>query len=102
MSLLLAPIVDVYRLLLAPVAPFTWFGLQFSTLDTVAAFRLCIALRQIREKLAADHLMKMKTIGGEKGKAAAVPEVETRSFMRDAAAALVVVYGGEAVMGTSP
>ena len=101
MSLLLAPIVEVYRLILQPVAPFTWFGLQLSTLDVAAAFRLCVALRQIREKLWSDHVLKQKTVrADEKGTATAtISEIEPRSFVRDAAAALVVVYGGEAVMG---
>ncbi|RPD59282.1 hypothetical protein L226DRAFT_465280 [Lentinus tigrinus ALCF2SS1-7] len=99
MSLLLLPIVEVYRLILQPVAPFTWFGLQLSTLDVVAAFRLCVALRQIREKLWHDHVLKLKTVqANEKEKAEVIPEVEERSFVRDAAAALLVVYGGEAVM----
>ena len=102
-SLLLAPIVEVFRLILAPIAPFTWLGLPFSTLDTVAALRLCVALRQFREKLARDHALKLKTMSGgdpEKEKErAAIREMEQRSFVRDAAATLVVVYGGEAVMG---
>lgn len=102
MSLLLLPVVEVYRLILQPVAPFTWFGLNLSTLDVVAAFRLCIALRQIREKLWHDHVLKLKTVkANEKETAVTVPEIEERSFVRDAAAALVVVYGGEAVMGPS-
>ena len=100
MSLLLAPIVEIYRLILLPVAPFTWFGLRLSTLDVAAAFRLCVALRQIRERFWHDHVLKQKTVrADEKGTSAAVPEIEPRSFVRDAAAALVVVYGGEAVMG---
>ena len=100
MSLLLLPVVEVYRLILQPVAPFTWFGLNLSTLDVVAAFRLCIALRQIREKLWHDHVLKLKTVkANEKETAVTVPEIEERSFVRDAAAALLVVYGGEAGMG---
>ncbi len=100
MSLLLAPIVEVYRLILQPVAPFTWFGLQLSTLDIAAAFRLCVALRQIREKLWRDHVLKQKTVrADEKGTSAVFPEIEPRSFVRDASAALMVVYGGEAVVG---
>ena len=89
-SLLLAPIVEVFRLILAPIAPFTWLGLPFSTLDTVAALRLCVALRQFREKLARDHALKLKTMSGgdpEKEKErAAIREMEQRSFVRDAAA----------------
>ncbi|TBU24833.1 hypothetical protein BD311DRAFT_741588 [Dichomitus squalens] len=100
MALLLAPIVEAYRLILQPVAPFSWFGLQLSTLDVVAAFRLCVALRQIREKLWRDHVLKQKTISAdEKGNSVVVPEIEPRSFVRDASAALLVVYGGEAVTG---
>ncbi|KAI0700500.1 hypothetical protein C8T65DRAFT_657553 [Cerioporus squamosus] len=94
MSLLLLPVVEVYRLILQPVAPFTWFGVQLSTLDVVAAFH--------REKLWHDHIYKLKTVQAndseKEKKALTIPEVEERSFVRDAAAALLVVYGGEAVM----
>ncbi|TFK46367.1 hypothetical protein OE88DRAFT_1687748 [Heliocybe sulcata] len=87
---MLAPIVELYRWSLQPVAPFTWFGLSISTLDLAATFRLCIVLRQIREGLRAKHV----------GKA------EPRSFVRDAATTLLVVYGGEMIMcpylGTPP
>ena len=96
MSLLLSPIIQLYRLSLQPVAPFTWFGLSLSTLDVVAAFRLCVALRQIREKLWRDHVQKLKTVKAEK-ETVALPEVEERSFVRDAVSVLLVVYGGEAV-----
>ncbi|KAI0806834.1 hypothetical protein C8Q74DRAFT_1224576 [Fomes fomentarius] len=99
MSLLLAPVVEIYRLILQPVAPFTWFGLRLSTLDVVAAFRLCVALRQIREKLWRDHLLMTKTVSANEkdGAKHTITQIETRSFVRDAAAALVVVYGGEAL-----
>jgi hypothetical protein len=83
------PIVEAFRYLLQPVAPFTWFGLSFSTLDVVAAFRLCIALRQIREDLLRKHV-----------KVHGHTAVEVRSFARSAATALTVVYGGEAVIST--
>ncbi|KAK7037466.1 hypothetical protein VNI00_010958 [Paramarasmius palmivorus] len=81
------PIVEAFRYLLQPVAPFTWFGLSFSTLDVVAAFRLCIALRQIREDLLRKHV-----------KVHGHTAVEVHSFARSAATALTVVYGGEAVI----
>ncbi len=97
MSVLLSPVVELYRLALQPVAPFTWFGLTLSTLDVVATVRLCVALRQIREKLWRDHVQKTKTVRSEKETAVAVAEVEPRSFVRDAASVLLVVYGGEAV-----
>ncbi|KZT24073.1 hypothetical protein NEOLEDRAFT_1163444 [Neolentinus lepideus HHB14362 ss-1] len=87
---MLGPIIELYRWALQPVAPFTWFGLPISTLDLAATFRLCIALRQIREGLRAKHAGK----------------VEERSFVRDAATTLLVVYGGEMIMcpylGTPP
>lgn len=88
MSLAVAPVVELYRYLLEPIAPFTWFGQPISTLDVVAAFRLCIALRQFKESLRAAHVAKS-------GKA----EVESRSFVRDVGATLTVVYGGECVTG---
>ena len=97
MSLLLSPIIQLYRLSLQPVAPFTWFGLSLSTLDVVAAFRLCVALRQIREKLWRDHVQKLKTVSSDEKKTVALPQVEERSFVRDAVSVLLVVYGGEAV-----
>ncbi|KAJ2972081.1 hypothetical protein NUW54_g12351 [Trametes sanguinea] len=81
---------------LQPVAPFTGSASRSSTLDVAAAVRLCVALRQIREKLWRDHVEKTKTVRSEK-EAVTLPEVEERSFVRDAAAVLLVVYGGEAV-----
>lgn len=92
MSLALAPLVELYRYVLSPIAPFTWFGFPISTLDVVAAFRLCIALRQLREGLHAQHVAKAR----KEGK---VPEVEARSFVRDVSTTLTVVYGGEAITG---
>ena len=101
MSLLLQPIVEIYRYVLQPVAPFSWFGLSISTLDVVATFRLCVALRQFRDILRRDHLQKKKTVTSASASASAVaiPEVEARSFVRDAAAVLLIVYGGEAITG---
>ena len=47
----------------------------------------------IREKLWHDHVLKLKTVkASEKESAVVIPEVEERSFVRDAAAALLVVY----------
>ncbi|KAL0572155.1 hypothetical protein V5O48_009802 [Marasmius crinis-equi] len=84
-----APAVEAFRWLLQPIAPFTWFGLPTSTLDVVAAFRLCVALRQIREDLYRKHV-----------KVHGHTAVESRSFTRSALTALTVVYGGEVL--TSP
>ncbi|KAI6038406.1 hypothetical protein EDC04DRAFT_3141556 [Pisolithus marmoratus] len=83
-----------YQYILAPVAPFTWFGLSTSTLDVLATIRLCLALRQIRESLKRQYLSRAS---GRKH-AEAVAAVESRSFVRDALTTLVVVYGGEVMI----
>ncbi|KAI0081450.1 hypothetical protein K474DRAFT_1587777 [Panus rudis PR-1116 ss-1] len=108
MSFAVEPIVELYRYVLQPIAPFTWLGLSISTLDVAAAFRLCIALRQIKEKLYVEHKAKLASASasGEKGSKVEVKEFEERSFVRDVSATLLVVYGGEAVtsplLGTPP
>ncbi|KAJ6531286.1 hypothetical protein B0H19DRAFT_1191073 [Mycena capillaripes] len=81
---LLTPTIQVYNYTLQPVAPFTWFNLSISTLDIVAAFRLCIVLRQIKESLYQQHVSK-------NGAASVAP----KSFARDISTTLTVVYGGE-------
>ncbi|KAJ7256484.1 hypothetical protein B0H12DRAFT_1112308 [Mycena haematopus] len=84
MSLLLTPIIQVFNYTLQPIAPFTWFNLPISTLDVVAAFRLCIVLRQIKESLYRQHVSKN-----------GVEAVAPRALARDISTALTVVYGGE-------
>ncbi|KAJ6502110.1 hypothetical protein C8R45DRAFT_975423 [Mycena sanguinolenta] len=84
MSLLLTPIIQVFNYTLQPVAPFTWFNLPISTLDVVAAFRLCIVLRQIKESLYRQHVSKN-----------GVETVAPKAFARDVSTTLTVVYGGE-------
>ncbi|KAJ6490628.1 hypothetical protein C8R47DRAFT_1123026 [Mycena vitilis] len=72
---LLNPIIQVFNYTLQPIAPFMVqpkFNLSISTLDVVAAFRLCIVLRQNGAHTVAP-----------------------RAFGRDVASALTVVYGGE-------
>ncbi|KAG1736853.1 uncharacterized protein EDB91DRAFT_1141315 [Suillus paluster] len=88
MSLDLQPFISLYRYALQPIAPFTWFGTNVCSLDLVAAFRLCIALRQIRESLHA-------TAGDSR-----LVRAEERSFVRDACATLTIVFGGEAIIGS--
>ncbi|CCM05776.1 uncharacterized protein FIBRA_08009 [Fibroporia radiculosa] len=90
MLLLLAPLVAVYQYVLEPVAPFTWFGLSFSLLDIAAALRTCVALRQLKEGFHARHVAKKQA-----SKEVTIQEVEDRSFVRDATATLMVVFGGE-------
>ncbi|OSX64872.1 hypothetical protein POSPLADRAFT_1133806 [Postia placenta MAD-698-R-SB12] len=92
MLYLLAPLVALYRFVLQPVAPFAWFGLSFSLLDVAAAFRTCVALRQLKEQFHARHIAKKQAT-----KEVTVQDVESRSFVRDVTATLMVVYGGEAV-----
>ncbi|KAJ6618845.1 hypothetical protein B0H10DRAFT_2028198 [Mycena sp. CBHHK59/15] len=81
---LLTPIVQVFNYTLQPIAPFTWFNLSISTLDVVAAFRLCIVLRQIKESLYNQHVSKKGLVS-----------IEPKSFTRDVSTTLAVVYGGE-------
>lgn len=83
---LLSPLIQVFRYSLQPIAPFTWFGLSITTLDVVAAFRLCFALRQLRDSMRIKHL-KSKSPGA----------IEERSFIKNLSTTLIVVYGGEAV-----
>ncbi|KAG0706503.1 hypothetical protein DFH29DRAFT_901404 [Suillus ampliporus] len=87
----LQPFISLYRYALEPIAPFTWFGTNVSSLDLVAAFRLCIALRQIRESL---HVKHQRTAGDNR-----LAPVEERSFVRDVCSTLTIVFGGEAIIG---
>lgn len=90
----LQPIVSLYQYALTPLAPFSWLGLNISSLDLLAAFRLCYALRHLRENLRDDHIKRRTTNNN-------LPPLEDRSFVRDALTVLTVVYGGEAIAGTS-
>ena len=77
------PLIHVFRYILVPIAPFSWFGLPITTLDVVAAFRLCFALRQLRETTYAKYPSK-------------AGPVEGKSFIKNLSTTLLVVYGGEA------
>ncbi|EGN96292.1 hypothetical protein SERLA73DRAFT_58942 [Serpula lacrymans var. lacrymans S7.3] len=90
--MLLQPFLHIFRYALQPVAPFTWFGLGVTSLDVVAALRLCVALRQVKDHLRLE--LALRRAKGEK-----VDEPEDRSFARDAMTTLTVVYGGEALAG---
>ena len=85
---LLAPIVQLFRYSLEPIAPFTWLGWSISTLDVAATIRLCVVLRQLREVMFKEHV----SVQGSKG-------VEEVSFVKKVATTWLVVYGGEAVAG---
>ncbi|KIK03761.1 hypothetical protein K443DRAFT_676433 [Laccaria amethystina LaAM-08-1] len=86
MFFVVSPLIEVFRYALAPIAPFTWFGLPISTLDLVATFRLCLVLRQIREIKYAHHISTKRSEAAEQ-----------RSFVKSVATTLLVVYGGEAM-----
>ena len=103
MSLVLAPIVELYRWGLQPVAPFSWFGIQFSTIELIAAIRLCLILRQVRELIAKAykaHATQPTEGASEKEKAAVAalgPKFEEKSLVRDLAATLIVVHAGDTI-----
>ena len=78
------PLIHIFRYILEPIAPFTWFGLTITTLDVVASFRLCFALRQLRETTYAKHLSSKPG------------PVEGKSYIKNLSTTLLVVYGGEA------
>lgn len=101
MSIVLLPVIEAYRTLLTPIAPFTWFGLPFTSLDIIGATRLCILLRQFKEKLHYDHVQKLQALRAQGVAVNAQDEIEERSFVRDAMATLTVVFGGEMITGTS-
>lgn len=81
----LSPFVAVFNYTLQPIAPFSWLGLGISTLDVVAAFRLCHALRDLYKR---QHV----AVKGHN-------EVEDDSFVKRLATTLTVMYGGEASCG---
>jgi hypothetical protein len=86
----LKPVQQLFRVLLEPAAPFTWFGLPFSTLDAVAAVRLVTIIRQLRDLIAREELKKPATRR---------PAWDAPSFFRDFAPVLTVLCGGEAANG---
>jgi hypothetical protein len=114
MDSVLVPVVELYRYLLQPAAPFSWFGLPISTLDVAATVRLCVAMRQVKEAVYRAHVeqaarSRRAIKGKDKAREAGVPledgdvpqppPIEERSFVRDAATTLLVVYGGEIISG---
>lgn len=107
MSLALAPIIELYRWGLQPVAPFSWFGLQIHAIDVAAAVRLCLVLRQVREFIAKAYPARAAQgiVGAsEKEKpvpAGSEPKIEEKSLARDLVATLIVVHGGDAIGGFS-
>ena len=97
MSSLLASVIAFYGYTLQPVSALAWLGVPITPLDIAAAFRLALILRQLRELFHQQHLAKMST-SGQLDNVPAQP-LEQRSRVRDFAVTLVMVFGGEAVVG---
>jgi hypothetical protein len=107
MSAAIATIVAFYDYALRPIPALAWVGAPISTLDIAGALRLALILRQLRELFRREHLAKISSTlvrakNGrlEKDPVPVVPPVEKRSRVRDLATNLVMVFSGEAVIGT--
>jgi hypothetical protein len=99
-----APIVAFYDYALQPVPALAWVGASISALDIAGALRLALILRQQREQLHKEHLsLTTGRVKNEQLEKASVPvgPSEQRSCVRNFAASLVMVFGGEAVVGAS-
>jgi hypothetical protein len=94
MSPFVASIITFYDYALQPLSPLAWLGAPLSLLDIAGALRLALILRQLRGLYHQQHLAKMSTSGQVK-----FDPLEKRSRVRDFATALVMVFGGEAVVG---
>jgi hypothetical protein len=104
-----APIVALYDYTLQPISALAWLGAPISILDIAGGLRLALILRQIREHFHREHMAKMsismsltnsRVKNGQLEKVS-VPVVpaERRSRVRNFAASLVMVFGGEAIVG---
>jgi hypothetical protein len=107
MSAAIATIVTFYDYALEPIPALDWVGAPISALDIAGALRLALILRQLRESFRREHLTKIsstfvraKNSRSEKAPVPVVPPVEKRSRVRDFATNLVMVFSGEAVVGT--
>jgi hypothetical protein len=108
MSFVLAPVIALFHYALQPLPVFAWLGAPVSALDVAGALRLAVALRQVRELYHDQHVTKAnhknRSGGKTSGKAqrvAADETLEPRSRARDFIATLVIVHGGEAIVGAS-
>lgn len=109
----LASVISLYNWALRPVPLLAWLGVPVSTLDIAGALRLAIALRQLREVYYDQHVTKAASSGhsrpksggrsgGKTSQRAASDDLpEPRGRVRDFVATLVIVHGGEAIVGTS-
>lgn len=100
-----APIIAFYDLTLQPITALAWVGAPISALDIAGALRLALILRQMREHFRKEHLAKTSLASGrvkneqlDKVSVQVVPS-EQRSCVRNLAASLLMVFGGEAIVG---
>ena len=107
MSAAIATITAFYDYTLQPIPALTWVGAPISALDIAGALRLALILRQLRELFHREHLAKLSSTSVrvkngrlEKDPVPVLPPLEKRSRIRDFATNLVIVFGGEAVIGT--
>ena len=107
----LAPVIALYDYALRPVPPLAWLGVPATALDIAGALRLAVALRQLREVYYEQYVSKAAPTGprtrsgaksgGRSGQRAASDELsESRSRVREFMTTLVIVHGGEAIVGT--
>lgn len=101
MSSALSSIMAVYDVSLQPIASLAAFGVTVTPIDVVGALRLALVIRQLREIFHRQHIDKSKPTGGGSGGRPGKDraEVESRARARDLVTTLVMVYGGEAVVG---
>jgi len=105
MSPVITPIVTFYEYALQPIPALAWVGAPISVLDIAGALRLALFLRQQREILYKKHQAKMALNlswekNGRSGRdTVLVVPSEQRSRVRDFATNLVLVFGGEAIVG---
>lgn len=111
MSFALVPVIALYHYALQPLSVFSWLGIPVSALDVVGALRLAVAVRQLREVYHDEHLTKVTATnpknrsggraGGKSQRVAADEALQPRSRVRDIVTTLVIVHGGEAIVGVS-
>ena len=104
-----APIIAFYDYALQPIPALAWVGVPVSALDIAGALRLALILRQMREVFHKEHLAKISlsntNVRVKNGQLEKVPvsvpvvPAERRSSVRNFATSLVIVFGGEAVVG---
>ena len=98
-----APIIAFYDYALQPIPALAWVGAPISALDIAGGLRLALILRQVREYFHKQHMAKISLSNTnarvKNGVSDPVLPVERRSCVRNFTTSLVMVFGGEAVVG---